>query len=48
MQSRADTEPVSVGEVLETLTWNRQRTTEELMSFISGRHALLEDVELGI
>ena len=44
----SDSEPVSVGEVMETLTWNRQRTTEELLSFISGRHAQLEDVELGI
>jgi len=44
----SEAEPVSVGEVIETLTWNRQRTTEELLSFISGRHAQLEDVELGI
>lgn len=42
------TELVSAKEVIETITWNRQRTTEELLSFISGRHALLEDVELGI
>lgn len=49
MQSQvSDTEQVSVGEVMEALTWNRQRTTEELLSFISGRQALLEDVELGI
>lgn len=49
MQPHAsDTEPVSVGEVMETLTWNRQRSTEELTSFILGHHALLEDVELGI
>lgn len=44
----ADAEPVSVGQVIETLTWDRQRTTEELLSFISGRHSRLEDVELGI
>lgn len=45
----SDAEPVSAGEVMETvMTWNRQRTTEELLSFISGRHAQLEDVELGI
>ena len=43
-----DTELVSVGEIIETITWNRQRTTEELLSFISGHHARLEDVELGI
>lgn len=49
MQSQtSDSELVSVGEVMETLTWNRQRTTEELLSFISGHHALLEDVDLGI
>lgn len=39
---------VPVIEVVESMTWNRERTTEELMSFISGRHAKLEDVELGI
>lgn len=50
MQSHtSDSEQVSVGEVMETLTtWNRQRSTEELLSFISGRHAQLDDVELGI
>lgn len=49
MQSQAsDAELVSVGEVIETLTWNRERTTEELLSFISGRHDRLEDIELGI
>ena len=49
MQPRtSDTELVSVGDVMETLTWERPRTTEELLSFISGRHAQLEDVELGI
>lgn len=48
MQPQApDAEPVSVGDVMEN-TWDRQRTTEELMSFIIGRQALLEDVELGI
>lgn len=49
MQSHApDAELVSAGEVMEALTWDRQRSTEELLSFISGRHAQLEDVELGI
>jgi len=43
-----DTESDSGSEVTETLTWNRERTTEELLLFISGRHAKLEDVELGI
>lgn len=44
----ADAEIISVGEIIETLTWERPRTTEELLSFISGHHARLEDVELGI
>lgn len=44
----SDIETVSVGDVMETMTWERQRTTEELLSFISGRHAQLEDIELGI
>ena len=49
MQSHAsDFEEASVGELTEMRTWNRQRSTEELLSFISGRHAQLEDVELGI
>lgn len=47
MQSHVlDTESVSASDVL--MTWNRQRSTEELTSFISGRHAQLEDIELGI
>lgn len=49
MQPQAsDSEHVSVGDVMETLTWNRQRSAEELTSFVLNRHALLEDVDLGI
>lgn len=44
----SDSESTSVGEIIEAITWNRQRTTEELLSFISGHHARLEDVDLGI
>ncbi len=43
-----DEQSAPVGEILETMTWNRKRTTEELLSFISGHHARLEDVDLGI
>jgi hypothetical protein len=48
MQSRTehDTDSVSASEVL--MSWNRQRSTEELKSFIIGRHSKLEDIELGI
>lgn len=44
----ANAEIDPVGEIIESMTWNRQRTTEELLTFISGRHAKLNDVELGI
>lgn len=44
----SDNETVSVSEVIDMVTWNRQRTTEELLSFISGHHAKLDDVELGL
>jgi hypothetical protein len=43
-----DSEVVSAKEVIDMVTWNRPRTTEELLSFISGHHAKLDDVELGI
>lgn len=42
-----DIEPVSASEVLVN-SWDRQRTTEELLSFISGRQALLESVDLEV
>lgn len=44
----SDIEAVPVSEIIETMTWNRKRSTEELLSFINGHHARLEDVELGI
>ena len=43
-----DTEVVPVSELVDMMTWNRQRTTEELLSFISGHHSRLDDVDLGI
>lgn len=44
----SDNDMVSAKEIIDMVTWNRQRTTEELLSFISGHHAKLDDVELGI
>ena len=41
-------ESVPVSEILETETWNRQRSTEELTNFVLNRHDLLADVDLGI
>jgi hypothetical protein len=43
-----DIEPVTPSEILDLATWNRQRSTDELLSFISSRHANLDDVELGL
>lgn len=43
-----ETDPVSPSDVLEMATWNRQRSTDELLSFISSRHENLADVELGL
>ena len=43
-----DTEALSPSDMLEMATWNRQRTSDELLSFISQRHANLVDVELGL
>lgn len=48
MSHTSESELSSVGEVMETLTWNRQRTAEELESFILGHHAALDHVDLGI
>ncbi len=43
-----DSDLVSIGEVIENVSWNRQRTTEELMSFIDGLNTRLDYAELGI
>lgn len=36
-----DVEQVTMSEVLELATWDRQRTDEELKSFISAREAAI-------
>lgn len=43
-----DIEPVTTSDILDMATWNRQRTTEELLSFIGMKHANLSDVDLGL
>ena len=39
----ADVEPVTVSDILDLATWNRQRTSEELQSFINSHHDRLPD-----
>lgn len=39
----ADVEPVTVSDILNLATWNRERTIEELQSFIEAHHAQLPD-----
>jgi hypothetical protein len=39
----ADIEAVTLSEILNLATWNRQRTSEELQSFITGHHDRLPD-----
>jgi hypothetical protein len=40
-----DMDPVTLGDTLDT--WNRERSNEELRSFIATRHASLpDDIEL--
>lgn len=34
-------EPVSMSEVLEIATWDRQRSDDEIEAFISGREAAI-------
>lgn len=47
MQSHESaSESFSVGEVMET--WNRQRSQDELASFVLGRLSSMDDIELGI
>lgn len=43
-----ETEPVSPSDVLDMATWNRQRSTDELLSFISSHHDNLANVDLGL
>ncbi len=39
----AGIEAVTLSEILGLDTWNRERTSEDLQSFIERRHAALED-----
>jgi hypothetical protein len=39
----ADIEPVTVSEILELGSWNRERSSEELRRFISSHHDLLPE-----
>ncbi len=42
-------EPVTLTDVLNLATWSRERTSEELQSFITARHlALPDDIELDV
>ncbi len=43
----ADIEAVTISDILDLATWNRQRTSEELQDFIQTHHAQLpDDVEI--
>jgi hypothetical protein len=44
----AGVEPVNLSDILSLATWDRERSSEELQSFIMTRHANLNDVDLGI
>ena len=37
-------EPVNLSDILSLATWERERTSEELQSFINTRHAALDSV----
>lgn len=39
----ADTASEILGATSEMASWNRERTLEELRSFVNSRHALLPD-----
>ena len=39
----ADVEPVTISDILNLATWNRERSTEELQSFIESHRARLAD-----
>jgi hypothetical protein len=39
----ADIESVTLSEILDLATWNRQRTSDELQSFIISHHDKLPD-----
>jgi len=39
----ADVEPVTVSEILDLGSWNRERSSEELQRFIVSHHNALPD-----
>jgi hypothetical protein len=39
----AEIETVTVSDILSLATWNRQRSSDELQSFINSHHAALPD-----
>lgn len=46
-------EPVTLGDILSLATWSRERSTDELRTFIEARHGALEtiddaDLDLGL
>jgi len=44
----AGVESVTLSDILNLATWDRERTSEELQSFVNVHHANLSHVELGI
>ena len=44
MENRtADIESATISDILGLASWNRPRTSEELQTFITSRHAALPD-----
>ncbi len=41
-----DVEPVNLTDILSLASWDRQRSQEELASFVMSRHDALDDVDL--
>lgn len=39
-------EPVTLNDILGLASWSRERSSEELQSFIESRHAALDEVDL--
>ena len=44
----AGIEQVNLSDILSLATWDRERSSEELQSFVNNRHATLSHVDLGI
>jgi hypothetical protein len=44
METQSDkVQPVTMADILQLATWNRERSSEELQSFINTRHLALPD-----